>query len=402
MKRLFISALFFLLLAGARAYTLEQCVDSALGRNPAMAAAALMVEKEHRLQATAFDPSRTEITLKQETTGGGGPENGVYFGQEFDFPTLYAARHGSLVARSRLAETRYDIAASEMRKEVEDAFCNALYFQELVRIGEELGGVCEEFCRVAHHRLEVGEIGPLEEMNARRLYDKNALDLNQTRLDFEGAVGTLRRLTGISGPLPLESSPSPLPLTAGEFDFSSTLRGREANGEIALARKEAAEVRHELLPGIRLGATVQALIKSFNPYHIERLPFEKGNFMGFEVGVTVPLFFGAGSARIKAADAERRIALLNSQAEEEKTAEMAAQTRSRLNSLSNTLEYYRSTALPAADEMKRIAGVSYRLGDIDYLEFIANVSTAYETYRDYAKVLNEYHLTINLLNYLYR
>lgn len=388
-----------------RAVTLEECVDSALAHNPAVTAAALEIERARIMQGTAFDPPKTEVTLKQDATDGGGPENGVYFGQEVDFPSLYVARGKSLKAATRLQESRFDLLAAEVERDVTQAWNLAAYNAELLRLNAELGAIYEEFCRVAKVRLEEGDCGPLEEMNARRVREKNEMERRSLLNDYRNSLIQLQTLTGIDGELSPEFPPYGPMTKQGdreEIAFSATIRGTVAAREVEIAERALTEARNELLPGIKIGATAQALIKGFNPYHIERNRFSQGNFMGFEVGITVPLFFGAGRARVKAADADRRIALLNMETEERKTASEKSSLTETLETIEEKLEYYRNTALPQADEIKRVALVSYEYGDIDYLEYIANLETAYEVYCEYADCLNDYNTTVNTLNYLNR
>lgn len=402
MKRILALAL-VLLWIGARgaSFSLEQCVDSALRLNPAVNAAALQVEKARLLKATAFDPPMTEVTLKQETTGGGGPENGVYFGQEFDFPTLYVARHRSLQARSSLEAARYDVMMAETEREVALGYYELVYVKELLRLNSELGAEYERFCRIAGERLALGEAGPLEEMNARMVHERNEMERRDWEVRYESAMLQLQRLTGIAEAIEpvagMEDAPlnTLLPLDQmSDFDFGQTRRGRASSWEVEMARKEEMVARNEFLPGIKIGATAQALIKSFNPYGIERLPFEKGNFMGFEVGITVPLFFGSKTARLKAASAERRISLLNQEAAGKQADAEWATLKARVSSLERRIEYFRNVALPGAAEMGRIAEVSYSFSDIDYVEYMANIENVYTVYRDYASCLNEYNLTL--------
>ena len=390
--------------AGAKAevFTLEQCVDTALAHNPSVAAAALSVEKQRILQSTAFNPPMTEVTLKQETTGGGGPENGVYFGQEFDFPTLYLARHKSLVARSELEAGRLNVLLADISGEVGRLYYSLLYSRELLKLNARLDTLYAEFCRVASVRLAEGEIGPLELMNARRVREKNEMERVAELSNYQALQRELQTVMGCASlPEPVDMpfrpigfSPDTVAVPAAGFDFANTVRGRLAAGEIAVAEKEYSEARHEFLPGIRLGATVQALIKSFNPYHVDRQPFEKGNFMGFEVGITVPLFFGAQSARVKAADAQRRISQLEMQTAENQAVGEVEKLRGQLASVCSRLTYYETKALPQAEEIKRIAKVSYELGDIDYIEYISNMETAFEIFREYASCINEHNQTL--------
>lgn len=390
------------LLARAYEMTLEQCVDSALLHSPRLQAASLEVDRARIMRSTAFDPPNTEVTLKQETTGGGGPENGVYFGQEFDFPTKYVARHKSLAAQGDLAATRHSQQAVEVRREVSELYYSMLYSRELLRLNAELGAVYSDFCNVAEIRLREGDAGQLELMNARRVSEKNMLDGQQELTAYRNLQLEMERLTGIADVDPAGAFETPHAVSLREdgaagvdsLDFASSAAGRVAAAEVAVADREYFLARHDVLPSIRLGATVQALIKSFNPYHIERLPFEKGNFMGFEVGITVPLFFGATSARIKAADVDRRISLLNMQTAETLALSESERLRSELASVSNRIIYYKESALPQAAEIERIAKVSYELGDISYVEYISNMETVYEIYREYAAAVNTYNQTL--------
>lgn len=380
-----------------RKISIEECIDSAFTRNPALNAAALEIEKARILKGTAFNPPMTEVTLKQETTGGGGPENGVYFGQEFDFPTVYFARYRSLSAQKELQSSRYDVLSAEVVKEVSSLYFKSLYFQELIKLNRELETIYEDFCHTAQVRLEQGESGSLELMNALRVRDKNEMELQNLLLEYSGCTRELGSKIGSReavAPSDAELTPLPYTFSESQFNFGTTPRGIAAACEIAVAEREIAVAKNEFLPGLRMGATVQALIKSFNPYNIDRSRFERGNFMGFEVGVTIPLFFGAQSSRLRAANTEKRISLLNMESAEAEIRNETSQLSAELESNISRLEYYRVAALPHANEIKRIARVSYELGDIDYIEYISNIETAYDIYREYADCVNDYNQTV--------
>ena len=392
--------------AKSRIMSLEECVDSAFSRNPAVNAAALEVEKSRILKGTAFNPPMTEVTLKQETTGGGGPENGVFFSQEFDFPTSYVARHRLLSAQNELQESRFNIIAADIEREVEALYFEMIYQGELLRLNAELGDIYNEFCRVSAVRLEQGDAGQLEVMNAQRVREKNEMERRSLLIRYEANKLELGRLAGCEGgvePTPTDLTPLSETLKFYEpFDYDRTVMGKESLMQVRAADREVTLAKNEFLPAIRLGATTQALIKGFNPYNIDRQRFMPGNFMGFEVGITVPLFFGAASAKLKAANTERKISLLNRETSESAAKMNDARLNAELEALSSRLEYYREKALPRANEIKRIAAVSYELGDIDYLEYIASLETAYELYNEYATCINEINQNVIKLKFLRR
>lgn len=371
---------------------LDACLDSALSRSPAMGAAALDVEKARILKGTAFDAPYTGITLKQETTGGGGPENGVLFSQDFDFPTVYTARGRQLDALYRLEQNRLGVQARVMMRQVEAAYHNLLYQEELLRLNARLGAEYEKFLRIATIRHQEGESSALEMMNAERMLEKNGLERSALEADLAAGVTTLRSLIFTDRDiLPSDTLLYEIPYTPEEnFHFESTLRGAEARGMVDVADRDIALAKNQLLPGISLGATVQALIKSFNPYHIERERFRQGNFMGFEVGISVPLFFGAQQSRIKAAGAEKAAVLLRNEYAGAEAASEVARLSGLLANITERIGRIRSSSIPRADEIRRLAEVSYNFGEIDYIEYIANIETSYAVYRELADAINEY------------
>ena len=382
---------------GVLRWSLEQCVDSALSRNPALTAAAVDIERARILKGTAFDPPMTGITLKQETTGGAGPENGVMFSQEFDFPTVYTSRHSQLDALYCLEIDRFRIKAEEISREVEGLYHSLLYRQRLLELNSELAEIYEKFLETAKIRYKEGESGMLEVMNAERMLEKSRLERGDIENALAADAANLRRLVYSDRdilPAPGATQYEIAYAPGEEFNFNATLRGGEAMGMVTAADREIALAKNRFLPGITLGATVQALIKSFNPYHVERERFRQGNFMGFEVGISVPLFFGAQNARLKAANAEKAaVALRNDYAEAEAVTEVETLSK-RAESLRGRLAHIREVSIPRADEIKRIAEVSYTLGEIDYLEYIANLETAWSVYRDLADTVNEYNQTV--------
>lgn len=394
-------AAFALPLRGERIMTLEQCVDSALVCNPSVAGAGLEIEKAVALQGTAFNPSFLDITLKQETTGGGGPENGVAFSQEFDFPSIYVARHKALTAQTGLSRNRFMLLCTEIETEVAQSYYSLLYYKELLRLNSMLDSVYGEFIRIAEIRLEAGEGGMLELMNARRVCEKNRADRAELLSQQSQAALKLQRLTGCREEIaPADTALLPIPFVPGEFDFLKTPGGIVAGSEVDVADREHSLARQELLPGLHVGATVQAFIKGFNPYHIDREPFRKGNFMAFEVGVSVPLFFGAGTSKLKAAGIERQLSRLRLETARSQAEEEVEGQRRRWALLAEKMDYYEREAVPGARKIREIAEISYRLGEIGYVEYISNVETAFSILTEFAACVNDYNQTVLTLKKL--
>ena len=124
--------------------------------------------------------------------------------------------------------------------------------------------------------------------------------------------------------------------------------------------------KSNILPKFNLGYKVQAI---------------DGNsgFYGWEAGISVPLVFFSQSGKNKASKIDFQIA---GQQYEQKQLELYAgynQQISRLITLSQVIDYYQKEALPLADEQIEASNLAYRLGSIDYIQFIQNIEAAIDT-----------------------
>lgn len=395
-----------LLSSGAKArtvMTLQQCLDSAMLNNGMITAAELEVKKAGILKGTAFDPPKTGITLKQETTGGGGPDNGVQFSQDFEFPTVYIERSKVLAAREKIERNNYDITVNDLKFEIVSLYHTLLFQKELLSLNQSVGEMYERFNNLATIRFDDGDCSALEKMNATRILEKNRQEQAGLLQDFNSSALRMGMLTGNGESVePSETALTPILQVVDSLSFSydTTPKAMLADSEIALSQRNIVLAKHELLPDIYLAATVQALIKSFNPYNIDRERFRQGNFMGFEIGITVPLFFGAQKSKIKAAETEATIARLKKE-----TASMEAESEfntmlAELGKANARLGYYTDSALSQADEIRRLAEVSYEYGEIDYMEYINNLETYYSIKKEYLEAVNDYNQAIIRINHL--
>jgi cobalt-zinc-cadmium resistance protein CzcA len=84
-----LSMAFASMYAQNESWSLQQCIDLALDNSLYMRNGQIAVGKAKDLQGTAFDIEKTSISLSQDPTSGGSPDNGITISQTFDFPTVY-------------------------------------------------------------------------------------------------------------------------------------------------------------------------------------------------------------------------------------------------------------------------------------------------------------------------
>ena len=400
-----IKAIFLILLlappALASAQSLEECLDYAFSHSLRMQQADLMAERARTMEKTAFEMSPTSLSLSQDPTSGGSPDNALILSQEFDFPSVYAGRRKVLQAGTAVEEKRRELTCSELRRDVSAAYCTLLARMHVVELLENNAKVLEQFVDMARSRLEAGEAGRLEMLGATRLKAANDIRLREAQNRRREASLDLQLLMNSDSEIVPSDSYVPVAEICAEYSFGSTPAGALSLSEIGLSQQSLTLVRQEgFLPSFNVGLRRQMVLGAVNPYGVDRSRFEGGNWMGFEAGIAMPLFFGPQRKKVAAAKLDVEIA--RSQLEQKQNEAEAALTAAtgRLDTARETYDYYVSEALPEAQELRKLSSLEYASGDISYVEYMQNLSTALETELDASEAADKLNQAIIEMNYI--
>ena len=132
-NRIFVAAVAMLawIAAGAqKRLTMQECIDMAVKNNYGIRAAEGEVEKSQLMQGSAWDLDKTSLSLKQDPTSGGSPDNSLTLSQSFDFPTVYALRRRSLKAETAVAKSRAGLSRKQLSAEVANAYGQMVFVIE--------------------------------------------------------------------------------------------------------------------------------------------------------------------------------------------------------------------------------------------------------------------------------
>ena len=404
MKKQYIIFSLFLFLpilvsAQSRQMTLQEVLAMAAERSLTLQNSRMEVDKTRILQGTAFHLDATSVSLSQDPTSGGSPDNAITVSQSFALPSVYSARRSLLKSETSAAQSRLAVSENELRREVSLAFYDLLYAQDVLHIYARQDSIYKNFNRVAEAKLGAGETGRLEQMNAIRLKQENDIKSDIAQRDFLTAQLQLMKW------LNTDTLVIPLATATNELIFADNSIADVPLLALAKSQEEVANRQLKLekrngLPTFSVGASVQTVIKGFNPYNIDRSAYGGGNFMGFSVGVNIPLAFGAQKARVKAARKEVEMAQLNVRNQEYVLRKTYDAAYNNYVSAHKAYNYYQKIGVPQAREMERISKVSYEYGQIGYVELMQNLQSALEVWKDFADATRQYNKAIVELNYL--
>lgn len=384
--------------------TLEECIAAAEKNNYGIRAAEGEAEEARIMQATAWDMEKTSLSLNQDPTSGGSPDNSITLSQNFEFPTVYALRRKSLKAETEVAKSRAKLSRKQLAAQVAETYVQMVFALEKKRILSEQDTIVSEYLRLATVRYGAGEARQLEKLTASRMKNENSMELESADAELLTLRHTMRELLNTDEDiLPAEEELKPLPWDGGEeFDFSRTAEGEYSSNTLETAKRKVSEAKGDWLPNFSIGLSGQMVLKGWNPYNVDRSRFKGGNFMGFEVGVGLPLFFGFTRAKVRAATKYRETAELYAmQARQRGETEYRVQ-RDKCLAACRRMEHYKGGGLAEAREMARIAKISYENGDIGYVEYMQSLMESSDTRLKYAETVKNYNLAVLRLRNMLR
>ena len=364
--------------------TLQQCFDLAEQQNVLLQAGRKTIERAKVMEGTAWDVDKTEVAFSQNPASSGDTDNGLTFSQSIDFPTVYAARKKQLKAETQAEKSRLNVSRQQLKQEIASTYYAMLYQTYRLSILQRLDSILNRYCDIAGKRYKAGETRQLEVLTSERLRDENQVEMRNVKSEAENQQMILMNLLNSDQPiLPSESHLIILDSSiSSSFNYQQT-RLKALDQEIKSAKTGYA-------PSLSLSLRSQLLISSWDPYHIDRQRFTEGNFFGFEIGVGVPLFYGATKAKVKAARKDRELAELNMQQERREKERDYRLGYNRLQNATKKLQYYNGENIDKANEIVRLSTTEYENGEINYVEYVNALKEAIDMRMKQADIINEY------------
>lgn len=388
-------------LSQTRKVSLQECINMALEKNPQMQVANKSVERAKALQGTAWEIDKTELSLSQDPTSGGSPDNALSLSQSIEFPTYYIARHKQLKAETQAERGKAAVVRLSLENDVKTAYYQAVYQAERLRVLESQDSLLAQYRTLAEKRYKAGETRQLELLSAERLQRENKMEVLAAHNELETAQLLLSRLVGsVETVEPKEDSLLPLDWKQASYNYSQTPDGQYSADRLKASEQAVRVAKNGFAPSLSLSLRNQLVISSWNPYDQDRSRFDGGNFMGFEVGVGIPLFYGATRAKVKAARKEREMIALEIKEQEQLRQQEYLSALSRMNAAYVRYTYYNEEGRERSDKMAEQGLLEYSQGEISYLEYMNVLQESIDLRLKRASALNDYNQCVLVMEKL--
>ncbi len=363
-------------------FTLRQAVQRAKDNYPAIKAAKLDIDKQKALKSTAWDLGNTSIYTGKEEVGNGavGIQNQIGIDQSGIDVFGISVKNKMVYARTQQAKSALNLTEFIVVRDVRTAWYKVLYAKQQWQLFKQLDSLYANFQKAAELRFKTQQSSKIEYLSASAKYKELQVNIKKAESIYLASLQILNQYL----------------LYIGVFDIDTKNMEQEGysiqqvndslkNSPILNFYSYSTCVAESLwkveragyFPKLDLGYVKQAI---------------NGNtgFSGWQVGVSVPLLFFAQSGRTKASKLDFEIA---GQQYAQKQLQINAeynQLMSRYLTLVDLINYYQKEALPLAEEQIQATNMAYRLGSIDYVQFIQNMEAAINTKQEFLNQQTEY------------
>ena len=382
--------------------TIEQAIDFALKNNPGIKAAGYEVESQRQLRKTSFDlPKTNVILLYGQYNSYSKNDNNITISQAIPFTAL--GSQGTL-NRSLLASTELKkyITENELRYRIKTAFNELALAYSRHQLLLEQDSIFGGFLKSASLRFKAGETNLLEKTTAEaQKYDAEN-KLRQNDADIAVLRSQLRtllnspRLPDIQNQELIELQLPIAPDTTVVFSNPSLAYSLQ---QVEVARNQKKVESAKFAPDLLVGFFSQTLIGASDP-ESGSIATKSDRFSGFQIGVSIPLWFAPHKGRVMAAEYHRQMAKSNHDFLESNLQAQLQQASQQFQKSRNSLNYYRSSALPNADLILKQSQAAFRGGEIGYAEYLLGLRNAISIREEYLQTLHEYNQSIIFIEFL--
>lgn len=368
--------------------TQSEAVGHALEQSPQIASAREQVTVAESRKGSAWGLRRPEVIYARE-----GVQNGVFSEQRWvvsqpvrsPLTSYYSMR--SVDADVRQAEARLRLVHTETTQRVKRAYAQLAYEQvQQEWIDQELE-LARELRRIALARSRSGEIANLELLEAEVELSVIEQESAEGRASLAQARQRLRKAIGwVNGEMPGEiHATETLRFDEEPIRREELVRGIASHDRLAVSREQLsrAEIRRQMAtsrytPDFRLDLFRQDFGNGFD-------------FHGFEIGVSIPLWFGLQESQAVVREKARvRQAEWGLESETLNLEEEALSAWQKYQAARETLERFEAGTLDRLEELLERTREGYRVGDLDLFRVIQAQRHHIEGQRRYHRTLLQY------------
>ncbi len=370
--------------------TLDQLKQLVYENNANLKASILDVERTKEFAKSSVNIEKAQLFYEREEDAIGtnvGVLNSFGIAQNFAFPTVYGANKNVNEASIAISEANNKILKRQLSQEITAAFYQYIYAKEKELVYTNLDSLYRKFSHNANRKFKLGASNYLEKITAKSKQKELYILFNKAKEDVQLAMIEIQKIVQIEeGYMIAFSNLEKIELQNTTIKNNPELTFLEAQSNLYDAKTRLE--KQQFLPDIGL------------QYSYGENTLLSGNINTFQIGLKVPLFFGAQKKKVTASK-------INQEIVEQENIQLISTLTAKYKKLhvqlkkeSESLLYYESEGKILSQEIIKTSNLSFEHGEIDFFQYIMSIENGYQIMLSYLNNLNEYNQTVIQINNL--
>ena len=382
--------------------SIEQAMEIAAKNNLTLQSKELGIQSQEALKQTANELPKLNFNAQL------GQYNSPKFDQSFSisqsvpFPTLFKARKELINENIKSRQIEKEMSVNELMKQVRTYYYQIEYLQYTQSKLSNLDSLYQDFIRIATVRFKAGDVKKIEINTAETQKGEINLLLKQNEVYLSNAYKNLKTLLNTPQDIQVPDQKGYEPLKV-EMALDSVAIANNPSVKALYQEMEIAEKNKEVeksmgLPEFTIGYTNQSLTGPGTRNGVEQYFNASNRFNSVNLGVSIPLTFGATKARIQSLEYQKQMAEMNAKQQRK---QLSAQLENAFNQYRQDIEqyeYYVNQAMPNAEKIVKAGQLGYKTGEITYVEYLFALQTATNIQLKYLESIQQVNQSVVTIN----
>jgi heavy metal efflux system protein len=383
--------------------SLKQAIQLALDSNLSVRSSAYSVEAQKALKKASWDIPKTNIEGQYGQFNSYTKDNSFTVSQSFAFPSVYTNQSKLANANVKSSEWQLKSSQLEIATQVKQVYWQLAYLYSKQKLLQYQDSLYSGFFRAAELRAKIGETTQLEMISARSQSLEVKNQLQEVNADIVIFNQKLQTLLNTKTSIAINDSV----LKSIEFPALAQTNDVKANPSVAYVQQQIETSRYEkqlerskMLPDFSVGYFSQTMRGVQDVNGVSQTFGNGDRFTGFQAGIAIPLWIFPYSAKTKSAALKEEVAKTNVEFYTQSVSGNYNALMGEYKKYSNSVAFYEKQVLPEATSIIEQAGRSYKVGAMDYLDYIVSLNRALSIKQNYLDALNNYNQTIINIEFL--
>ena len=390
-----------LLKAQVKPISLNEAIDIALQQNQQLQMSSLQEKYYNLLTGTAAEIPKTQFDAEGGNINSAKFDNRLMITQSFAYPLVYSRQKNVLKEQFAGARLQTQLRRSEVTRSVKHAYLQMQYLQAKSNLLKVSDSIFSRYQKIAQLRFEKGESNLLEKATLDNQLQQIRLQREMLESDKQSATAQLKVLLNTSDSIIITD------LLKDEIIlFDSSVLSQHPflkyyEQQQQLANSETLLEKAKLSPDFFIGYGNQSIIGFQQNKDGSEVYYDGGKrFSTVQIGIGIPIFNKVQKARVNAAQQKELITKTSTDIAQQQLELQFSQNWNEYVKYQKAIAYYKTSALHQADIIIQTANLSYKNGEINYIEWGTLVSNAINLQTQFLDALLELNKSKIELEYL--